>query len=544
MKKKTTILLLAGSLMIAGIAALLYQSQNSRNQIRHYTAFFSTTGEEITSDNDMKKKIAEQIGADCEETWLKGQTKDNALNAYIAAGEYPDFISGESKLYDAGALIPIDEYWDNYPNIKNYLTEEQWDLFRQADGHIYWIPQFGVSQGQDTEVIHSGEAFWIQTRVLKWADYPEITTVDEYFDLIEAYVQANPVMPDGKKNVPFTVLCDDWRFFCLENVPQFLDGYPNDGSCMVDPGNDQVIDYNTTETARRYFQKLNEEYHKGIFDPQSFTSTYEEYLDKLGTGAVLGMVDQWWQFYYNLAEPYETNGLSDLGCDYVPLPITMDKGTSNQWHTSRNAEMDTSSGLSITTSCEDVQGALQFVNDLLDSDITKLRFWGEKDLDYSVDENGMFYMNSEQGKRHGDSVLNESHFCPYSYFPRVEGLLDDGINAFSIEYQPVEFMKSLKPDIRECFEAYDVQNYVELLGTNEAPGAWYPMYSYTQSLSSKSKGGMIRDEIDAVKRNWLPQVIMSDDFASTWDAYMAAYQKCDPQDYFDILQRHVDQILR
>ena len=81
MKKKTTILLLAGSLMIAGIAALLYQSQNSRNQIRHYTAFFSTTGEEITSDNDMKKKIAEQIGADCEETWLKGQTKDNALNA-------------------------------------------------------------------------------------------------------------------------------------------------------------------------------------------------------------------------------------------------------------------------------------------------------------------------------------------------------------------------------------------------------------------------------------------------------------------------------
>ena len=295
---------------------------------------------------------------------------------------------------------------------------------------------------------------------------------------------------------------------------------------------------------RRYFQKLNEEYRKGIFDPQSFTSTYEEYLDKLGTGAVLGMVDQWWQFYYNLAEPYETNGLSDLGCDYVPLPITMDKGTSNQWHTSRNAEMDTSSGLSITTSCEDVQGALQFVNDLLDSDITKLRFWGEKDLDYSVDENGMFYMNSEQGKRHGDSVLNESHFCPYSYFPRVEGLLDDGINAFSMEYQPVEFMKSLKPDIRECFEAYGVQNYVELLGTNEAPGAWYPMYSYTQSLSSKSKGGMIRDEIDAVKRSWLPQVIMSDDFASTWDAYMAAYQECNPQDYFDILQRHVDQILQ
>ena len=279
MKKKTTILLLAGSLMIAGIAALLYQSQNSRNQIRHYTAFFSTTGEEITSDNDMKKKIAEQIGADCEETWLKGQTKDNALNAYIAAGEYPDFISGESKLYDAGALIPIDEYWDNYPNIKNYLTEEQWDLFRQADGHIYWIPQFGVSQGQDTEVIHSGEAFWIQTRVLKWADYPEITTVDEYFDLLERYQEANPCLENGTPNIPFAILCDDWRYFCLENVPQFLDGYPNDGSCIVDPDTLQVIDYNTTPTAKRYYQKLNEEYKKGMISPETFLDTYEEYLE-------------------------------------------------------------------------------------------------------------------------------------------------------------------------------------------------------------------------------------------------------------------------
>ena len=513
-------------------------------QIKHFTAFFPTEGNSLEYGNIMKAKIAEVTGAECEELWLSGQTKEQALNSYIASGRYPDFVQGEKNLYEAEALIPIDEYWEEYPNIRQYMTNEQWDMLRQEDGHIYWIPQFGVTNGKSSDVIHDGEAFWIQTRVLKWAGYPEVHTVEQYFDLLEAYVNANPMMENGTRNIPFTVLSDDWRYFCLENVPQFLAGYPNDGSCMVDPGNDQVIDYNTTETARRYFQKLNEEYHKGIFDPQSFTSTYEEYLDKLGTGAVLGMVDQWWQFYYNLAEPYETNGLSDLGCDYVPLPITMDKGTSNQWHTSRNAEMDTSSGLSITTSCEDVQGALQFVNDLLDSDITKLRFWGEKDLDYSVDENGMFYMNSEQGKRHGDSVLNESHFCPYSYFPRVEGLLDDGINAFSMEYQPVEFMKSLKPDIRECFEAYGVQNYVELLGTNEAPGAWYPMYSYTQSLSSKSKGGMIRDEIDAVKRNWLPQVIMSDDFASTWDAYMAAYQKCDPQDYFEILQRHVDQILR
>ena len=39
--------------------------------------------------------------------------------------------------------------------------------------------------GSLEEAIHEGEAFWIQTRVLKWAGYPDIRTVEEYFELIE-----------------------------------------------------------------------------------------------------------------------------------------------------------------------------------------------------------------------------------------------------------------------------------------------------------------------------------------------------------------------
>ncbi len=39
----------------------------------------------------------------------------------------------------------------------------------------------------------------------------------------------------------------------------------------------------------------------------------------------------------------------------------------------------------------------------------------------------------------------------YSYFPRVEGRLSDGINAFSLEYQTTEFYKNQPEDIQECF---------------------------------------------------------------------------------------------
>lgn len=76
-------------------------------------------------------------------------------------------------------------------------------------------------------------------------------------------MEANPTMEDGTENIAYTILCEDWRYYCLENAPQFLDGYPNDGSVIVDPDELKVIDYNTTDTAKRYFQKLNEEYKKG-----------------------------------------------------------------------------------------------------------------------------------------------------------------------------------------------------------------------------------------------------------------------------------------
>ena len=290
-------------------------------QFKHLFAFIKITlpvdilsveGDNIDPDNDIKQLIAEQIGAECEETWLVGQDKDDAINSLIATGEYPDFVLGETALYEADALIPIDEYWDDYPNIKEYLRDEQWEKLRQPDGHIYWIPPFGISHGDDVEMLHNGEAFWIQTRVLKWAGYPKITTIEQYFDLIESYVQANPTMPDGTENIPFTILCDDWRYFCLENVPQFLDGFPNDGSCMVDTETKKVMDYNVTDTAKRYFGKLNEEFPKGIMEPGAFNATYDQYLDKLSTGAVLGMVDQWWQFYYVIDPVFKKQNLALL----------------------------------------------------------------------------------------------------------------------------------------------------------------------------------------------------------------------------------------
>ena len=460
----------------------------------------------------------------------------------ITGGELPDFIcggSGQSQLYDADVLVALDDYLDDYPNIKNFFTQQQWDQLRQDDGHIYWIPQFSNIKGEEKVCTHNDEVFWIQARVLKWADYPEIRTMDQYFDLIERYNEANPTMEDGTENIPYTILCDDWRYFCLENAPQFLDGYPNDGSCIVDPETLTVIDYNTTDTAVKYFQKLNEEYQKGIVDPESFTQTYDEYIAKLSTGRVLGMIDQWWDFAYTAGDAIKQAGLDAQGCDYIPLPITIDESVKNQWHCSGGV-LNVSDGLAITTSCEDVEAALQFVDDLLSQDIHNLRFWGVEGVDYNVDDNGEFYRTEEQRTRAVDTAYKASHTCTYSYFPQYSGTSDDGINANKPDGQANEFFDGLNDDVKEAFSAYGAETYVDMIGTNEAPGAWYPMWSYSNSFTTDTEGGMAWNKIGEIKHEYLPQVVMAKDFDAAWAEYMDAYNSCDPGAFIGELQTELD----
>lgn len=544
MKKKVIAVIILLTVVFTIIFVLRNANKDKEDKIKEFTSFFAQIGFDIDEDNDIRELIAQKVGARCTEQWLTGASADEAIASYIASGEYTDFISGNMTLYEADALIPIDMYWDNYPNIKKYMTEEQWNRFRQADGHIYWIPQFGIVHGESAEVVHEGEAFWIQTRVLKWADYPIIQTVDEYFDLIEAYVAANPVMEDpyhpGQmiENIPFTILCDDWRYFCLENPPQFLDGYPNDGSCMVDKDKHNVLDYNTSDTARMYFEKLNEEYNKGIIDREFFTQSYKEYLQKLASGRVLGMVDQWWQFAYSVNDSLDT--MTAQGCGYVPLPITIDKGIKNQWHVKRGTELNMAEGISITVSCDDVDGAMQFINDLLDEEIMKLRYWGVEDVDYKIHADGRYYRTTQQQEKSKDSEYKVSHFCSYSYFPRIEGKYSDGINAFSPEYQPEEFLDALAPDIKECLAAYGCRSYVDMLGTNDTPGPWFPMYSYSDMLTTDSEAGRVWNKIKGVKKDYLPRVVMADDFDEMWQQYMQQYEACQPKIFFDEMQRELE----
>ena len=518
-------------------------SSASSGDVKEFDMFIAMPGTEINDDNEIQQIIADKTGVKVKETWLTGQTDAEAIGTIIAGGDYPDFINGGDamkQLYDNDVLVPWDDYLDKYPNLKAFYTDEEWDKFRMDDGHIYWMNVFGNTLGESKTTTHNDEAFWIQAKVLAWDNYPKIETLDEYFDLIERYYAEHPTMEDGTEIIPYTILCEDWRYFCLENAPEFLDGYPNDGSVIVDKENLKIVDYNTTDTAKMYFQKLNEEYNKGIVDVEFGTQTYDEYISKLSTGRVLGMCDQNWDFNYTITDVFKQSGLDKEGCNYIPLGLTAKKGMENRWHTFDDT-LNMSSGVAITTSCEDIDAAFQFLDDLCTQEIRDLRFWGVEGVDYEVDDEGLFYRTEEQRTKWSDPEYQASHECAYSYMPQYHGTSEDGKNANKPEEQTSEFFDTLAQPVIDVFNAYGVTTYPELMGSVvEKNGPWFPMYSYSNNMTTDTPGGVAWVKMGETKHEWLPKVVMAGDFESTWNEYMDAYNACNPQDFLDEMQAELE----
>lgn len=139
-------------------------SAGGNTEITEFSYFITMPGSEKNDDNEIAQIIAEKTGVKVKETWLTGQTASEATGTLIAGGEYPDFIDSDdmSMLVDAGALLPLDDYIDKYPEFRDtWFTQEEWDKFRQPDGHIYWINPFGNTYGESKATTHNDEAFWI-----------------------------------------------------------------------------------------------------------------------------------------------------------------------------------------------------------------------------------------------------------------------------------------------------------------------------------------------------------------------------------------------
>jgi putative aldouronate transport system substrate-binding protein len=489
-------------------------------------------GQVSPESNKIYKKIKDELGVTFEMEFLVGDNEQK-LGVMIAGGEYPDMITADTKLVAAGAVIPLEDLIEQYgPNLKKHYGPYLNKMKDSSDGHIYWLPNYGVYTGEFNETWYGGPAFWIQKSVLKEFGYPKLKTLDEYFDLIQKYKEKYEQI-DGQPTIGFTTLAFDWRTFGLKNAPQHLAGYPNDGGVTVDNNVAQI--FADKAIAKDYYKKLNDANALGLMDKEAFAQNYDQYLAKIASGRVLGMFDQHWNFS-SAEDSLVTQSKDDR--TYVGLPLVYNS-TTIDWYRDR-PPVNLNNGYGISVNAKDPIRIIQALDAMLAEDWQKTLQWGIEGEDYLVDAEGMYYRTQEMRDQQVDPAWQLANRAKYllEYIPKIQGSFSDG-NANTAGSQVKEFKDGLKPLDKEILDAYGYDMWTEFF----APPPENPVYyaAWQIDLIEGSDASVAETKINDLSLKFLPKAILSKptEFDKVWDEYVGELGKANVKAYEDRVNEQI-----
>lgn len=118
---------------------------------------------------------------------------DQRMSTMLVSGEYPDVMVVDrgaqvERLREAGALVPLDDYLDKYPNLKKYCGEETLNMLRSEDGKLYQFPNWYIGYGKA-----SGNAGWlVNMEVYKELGSPALETYDDLYNYLKLVQEKYP----------------------------------------------------------------------------------------------------------------------------------------------------------------------------------------------------------------------------------------------------------------------------------------------------------------------------------------------------------------
>ena len=528
--KKMLAALLALSMLISLIPMALAESDTLEPIT--LTVFRGDPGDQPADDNKIYKLIEEKFGVTFEFEFLAGDL-DEKLGLMIAGEDYPDLFDGGNSadlIISNGALINLMDYIspEKTPRLWAHIEPRKARLIeKDEDGNdvLYIIPNYGMTYGDQIANEINGPAFFIQKQVLAWAGYPVVHTLNEYFDLIEKFIEANPTNADGTPYVGFDILCEDWRHFCLINPVQHLMGRPNDGEVLIDVSTNDF----RTETfidkpyAKAYYKKLNEEFQKGLISRDTFVMNYDQYIAQLSSGVVLGMFDQTWDF------GNATAALKDAGMyenTYVALGLVYDPeyvdGKEIEEHYLNGSLPNVRRGFGISVNCKYPERIVAMWEEMLSDEWQIIFNGGIEGEDYYV-ENGRLLMTEEQYNQRNDNTwkLNNQALAFFESSPKKQGWITEGEfegNTWEPANQPELVLGLMNEYDKDFLGHYGFSKFADFVNPpNElAPYGEAWQIDYTPVDVEHQDFLNIQDQR-------LPEIIMCDpaEFDAKWDAFVA-----------------------
>ena len=308
----------------------------------------------------------------------QASTFDEDYLLMLISGELPDLLWGNWVAYaggpqqaiDDGYIISLNDYTEYMPNLMKYLDEnpEIKSMVTLDDGTIYCFP-FIRDEGMQTETGAAVRADWLAEQGL---EVP--TTIEEWHDVLtklkEAYNLTAPLTFESR----WFFMSGEYALSCLSSA--YGTNYPfyiSDGEVKFGPLEDGYKEF-ITEMAKWYSE--------GLIDPDMPTVDKSTVTSKMASGESAITINQ----LSKMTSCISTN--EGTGYDLEPVPsAVLNKGDEPQMSHYRNS-YDGTYSLAISTSCENIEAAIRFVDYMYSEEGHMLLNYGTEGVSYELDADG------------------------------------------------------------------------------------------------------------------------------------------------------------
>ncbi len=238
----------------------------------------------------------------------------NKLTDFVFSAGFSD--SNLLKYGEFGAIIPLEEYIDNYmPNLKSVFDKypEYRVMCTDVNGHIWslpWIEQLG---SEKTAIQTIDNMSFINKKWMDFLDLEMPETVDEFEEVLMAFRDHASELQkefniDGNI-IPMSCIINDGGQDPAILINGFGEGYGDaDKARHIAVTDDQeVICAAAQEGWKKGIEWLHKLYDEGLIDPEAFTQEWSTYVAKGKSGR------------YGVCFSWDVGNIDNLK-DWVPLP--------------------------------------------------------------------------------------------------------------------------------------------------------------------------------------------------------------------------------
>lgn len=250
---------------------------------------YAPSEEEKIGRENMEKYILENFNVKLNMITTDGDGSE-AINLALASDTYPDLLYDADydtvlKFKKQNKAQDLTPYMDTVGKDIKEKIGDTYPLLLDEEDKLWYIP-IGVNELMEMpdRAVH-----------IRYDEYlaigsPKIETPDDYYNALKEILKANPTNPNGETRYAMSLFNDQNYVRDFGGYWGFRNGW--------EVGDDNSFTYWTdTEQGKNMSKWFNQIYRDGLFDPDAFNNTFDDWKAKFSNERIVGAIGQWWTVY-------------------------------------------------------------------------------------------------------------------------------------------------------------------------------------------------------------------------------------------------------